>query len=164
MDNLETLFEKHYSDVFRYLRGLTGSEDLAEELTQETFYRALRALKDFRGDCPPRVWLCQIAKNLYFEHLRKQKKTVSLEEEESLPELPDSGVPFETMLEDRDTAQALHRALHGLRDPYKEVFSLRTFSELSFKEIGKEFGKSDNWARVIYHRAKMKIKEEMKDE
>ncbi|MBR6404630.1 MAG: RNA polymerase sigma factor [Lachnospiraceae bacterium] len=159
MDNLETLFEKHYSDVFRYLRGLTGSEDLAEELTQETFYRALRALKDFRGDCPPRVWLCQIAKNLYYEHLRKQKKTVSLEEEESLPELPDSGVPFETMLEDRDTAQALHRALHGLRDPYKEVFSLRVFGELSFRDIADLFGKTEHWACVTYHRAKAMIRE-----
>ena len=159
MDNLETLFEKHYSDVFRYLRGLTGSEDLAEELTQETFYRALRALRDFRGDCSARVWLCQIAKNLYYEHLRKQKITVSLEEEESLSELPDSGVPFETMLEDRDTAQTLHRALHSLREPYKEVFSLRVFGELSFRDIADLFGKTEHWACVTYHRAKAMIRE-----
>lgn len=162
MDNLETIFEKHYSDVFRYLRGLTGSEDLAEELTQETFYKALRALKDFRGDCDVRVWLCQIAKNLYYEYLRKQKKTVSLEQEgEEQKELPDDSESFVSLLLDREQAREIHRILHRIREPYKEVFTLRIFGELSFKEIAELFGKTEHWACVTYHRARSMIREQM---
>ena len=162
MDNLETVFEKHYSDVFRYLRRLTGSEDLAEELTQETFYRALRALKDFRGDCDVRVWLCQIAKNLYYEHLRKQKKTVSLDQEsEEQGELPDDSESFVSLLLDREQAREIHRILHTIREPYKEVFTLRVFGELSFKEIAELFSKTEHWACVTYHRARSMIREQM---
>ncbi len=158
MDNLETIFEKNYPAVFRYLRGLTGTEDLAEELTQETFYRAVKSLKSFRGDCDVRVWLCQIGKNLYYEQLRREKKTVSIEDDESLSELPDASEPFVSMLMDKETALEIHRALHGLKEPYKEIFTLRVFGELSFDEIGSLFDKSAHWACVSYHRAKEMIR------
>ncbi len=159
MDNLETVFEKHYADVFRYLRGLTGSEDFAEELTQECFYRAAKSLKDFRGDCDVRVWLCQIGKNLWYEQLRKEKKTVPIEDNESPSELPDLSEPFVSMLLDRETAREIHRALHRLKEPYKEIFTLRVFGELSFEDIGNLFDKSAHWACVTYHRAKEMIRQ-----
>ncbi len=163
MGDLQQIFEQHYSDVFRYLRGITGSEDLAEELTQETFYRAVKSLKSFRGDCDVRVWLCQIGKNLYYESLRKQRKESSLEEltGSAEPESPD--VPFESLLMDKEQALQIHRALHELREPYKEIFSLRVFGELSFKEIAALFGKTEHWACVSYHRAKEMIRKRIEE-
>lgn len=158
MDNLETIFEKHYSDVFRYLRGLTGSEDLAEELTQECFYRAVKSVKDFRGDCDVRVWLCQIGKNLYYEQQRKRKKNVSLEEMTEDAEPEDLSPPFESLLLDKELALQIHTVLHQMKEPYKEVFSLRVFGELGFQEIGALFDKSAHWACVTYHRAKEMIR------
>ena len=163
MDNLETIFEKNYPAVYRYLRGLTGSEDLAEELTQECFYRAMKSLKSFRGDCEVRVWLCQIGKNLYYEHLRKHKNVVALEDLPEGSELPDPEQPFESLLSDREAALEIHKALHGMREPYKEVFTLRVFGELSFKEIAGIFGKTEHWACVTYHRAKTMIQEKVQE-
>ena len=161
--DLEQAFQLHYPDVFRYLRGLTGSEDLAEELTQETFYRAVKSLKSFRGDCELRVWLCQIGKNLYYESLRKHRKESSLEElaENAEPESPE--VPFESLLMDRETALQIHRALHELKEPYKEIFSLRVFGELSFREIAALFEKTEHWACVSYHRAKEMIRKRIEE-
>ena len=163
MGDLQQIFEQHYSDVFRYLRGITGSEDLAEELTQETFYRAVKSLKSFRGDCDVRVWLCQIGKNLYYESLRKQRKESSLEEltGNAEPESPDA--PFESLLMDKEQALQIHRALHELREPYKEIFSLRVFGELSFREIAALFEKTEHWACVSYHRAKEMIRKRIEE-
>ena len=162
MGDLEEIFKQHYADVFRYLRGRSGSEDLAEELTQETFYRAMKALKNFRGDCEVRVWLCQIAKNLYYEYLRKHRKESPLDEISENTESPET--PFESLLMDREQALRIHRALHELREPYKEIFSLRVFGELSFKEIAALFGKSEHWTCVSYHRAKEMIRRKVGDD
>ena len=110
-----------------------------------------------------RVWLCQIAKNTLYDHLKKQKKRLSGEER---PETAEShgGEIFEEKLAQRSQAMEIHKVLHGLSEPYKEVFSLRTFGELNFREIGMLFGKSENWARVTYYRARVKIREELEHE
>ena len=139
MDNLDILFEAYYEDVLRFLRGLTRDESMAEELTQETFYRAIKSIHTFRGDSDLRVWLCSIAKNLFFTHRQKQSRIAP---EETIDHSVAEEKLFVQMIEDRDMALQIHKILHELKEPYKEVFSLRIFGELSFREIGALFRKS----------------------
>lgn len=113
-----------------------------------------------RGESDFRVWLCSIAKNLFYTHCEKQKRTVAKERCGEFCEAEEK--LFTRMVEDRETALLLHRILHQLREPYKEVFSLRVFGELTFREIGELFGKSEHWACVTYHRGKEMIQKEWK--
>lgn len=161
MGKPDIVFEQYYEDVFRFLRGLSADEHLAEELTQETFYRALRSFDSYRGEADVRIWLCSIAKNLYYTQYKKQKRLVT---EEDMEEYQTEDKNFLDIIADRETALQIHRILHKLQEPYKEVFSLRIFGELPFKDIGALFGKSQHWACVTYHRAKERIREEMEAE
>ncbi len=158
--NIEELYRTYFDIVYRYIRSISQDGSLAEEVTQETFFKALKKADQFRGDCDVRVWLCQIAKNTLYDHLKKQKKQLlgdeRLEEAESA-----DGELLEEKLAQRSQAMEIHKVLHRLSEPYKEVFSLRTFGELTFREIGMLFGKSENWARVTYYRARVKIREEL---
>lgn len=158
--NIEELYRTYFDIVYRYIRSISQDGSLAEEVTQETFFKALEKMDQFRGDCDVRVWLCQIAKNTLYDHLKKQKKQLlgdeRLEEAESA-----DGELLEEKLAQRSQAMEIHKVLHRLSEPYKEVFSLRTFGELTFREIGMLFGKSENWARVTYYRARVKIREEL---
>lgn len=157
---IEKLYQLYFHDVYRYLCALTRSGDLAEELTQETFFRAMKALDRFKGDCDVRVWLCQIAKNAYISYCRKQKHFTG----DVIPEtVPDSGTPVELTLEDKESVQEIHRILHDMKEPYKEVFMLRVFGELSFRQIADLFGKTDNWAAVTFHRAKLSILKKLEE-
>ena len=155
MKEFEEIYRLYFMDVFRYLRGLTADEHLAEELTSETFFKAMKSIKSFKGDCDVRVWLCQIAKNSYYSQMRKEQKVVSDEDTIALQE---SSENIEHMFVDKDQAFLLYQKLHALKEPYKEVFSLRVFGELSFKEIGMLFEKSEHWACATFHRAKEKIR------
>ena len=161
--NIEELYRTYFDIVYRYIRSISQDGSLAEEVTQETFFKALKKADQFRGDCDVRVWLCQIAKNTLYDHLKKQKKQLlgdeRLEEAESA-----DGELLEEKLAQRSQAMEIHKVLHRLSEPYKEVFSLRTFGELTFREIGMLFGKSENWARVTYYRARVKIREELEYE
>lgn len=158
MDKSEVSFEQYYEDVLRFLRGLSHNEDLAEELTQETFYRAMKSVHSFRGDCDLRIWLCSIAKKLFFTYRKKQQR-ITLGELFENYEVEDKRI--EQMIADQETAQQIHRVLHDLKEPYKEIFSLRIFGELSFKQIAELFHKSEHWACVTYHRAKEMIRKEL---
>ncbi len=160
MTDMEEIYREYFRDVFLYILGLSGDEHMAEEVTEETFFKAITALPSFRGDCDIRVWLCQIAKNEYFTHLRKNKKRVSVAMEE-LEVQEDISKSVEEQLMDSETAEVIHQKLHELPEPYKEVFHLRVFGELSFEQIGKIFGKTSNWACVTYHRAKTRIQKEV---
>ena len=161
--NIEELYRTYFDIVYRYIRSISQDGALAEEVTQETFFKALKKADQFRGDCDVRVWLCQIAKNTLYDHLKKQKKQLlgdeKLEKAESA-----GGELLEEKLAQRSQAMEIHKILHRLSEPYKEVFSLRTFGELTFREIGMLFGKSENWARVTYYRARVKIREELEYE
>ena len=152
MPDIDAVYRKYFTDVYKYLVSLCRDPALAEELTQETFFKALRSLDSFKGDCSLYAWLCQIAKNLYFTHYKKQKRP--------LPVATEAAEDIESAFINADDARKLHRILHHLDEPYKEVFTLRTFGELPFAQIGELFGKSESWARVTYHRAKLKIREE----
>ena len=150
------LYETCYMRVFSYLMTLSGDRSCAEELTQETFFRAFSSQSEFRGQSDEATWLCAIAKNLFVDEKRKQGRTDSFPEE-----LPDPSKSIEDSAEDRDSSFRIHLALHELEEPYREVFELRVFGELSFREIGMIFRKTENWARVTYHRAKIRLQERM---
>ena len=158
MTDFDTVYQKYFKDVYRYMLVLARDEWLAEEVTQETFFKALNKLHQFDGRSSLYVWLCQIAKNTYISMCRKNKfldfstDTTLLADVECI----------EARFCDREVAFAIHKVLHTLDEPYKEVFSLRTFGELSFRQIGELFGRTESWARVTYHRARLKIKEELK--
>lgn len=151
---LETIYRLYFKDVLLFLRGLTHSEALAEELTQETFFRALDGLKNFDGKQDVRAWLFTVARNCYYTYCRKTKHTTALEDaQQTAADAPD----VVQLLVDQDAAFTVHQCLHALEEPYKEVFSLRVFGELSFERIGAIFGHNAAWARVTYYRAKCKI-------
>ena len=156
----EELYRENFDLVYRYALGLTQDVHAAEELTQETFFKALQAIDGFRGECGLKTWLCGIAKNKFLSQQR-QKKPEPLDE---LPETQDPGVGPESAVLCKDESMRLHRLLHELPEPYKEVFSLRVFGQLGFREIGQLFGKTENWACVTFHRAKAKINANRKAE
>lgn len=159
MTEFEAIYRAYFTEVELYLRSLCRDEVLAEELTEQVFFQALKALPKFRGDCDVRTWLCAMGKNCYLSHLRKQRPVESIDE----MQIPDPARTVEERLADSDQAMDIHRLLHELPDPYKEVFSLRVFGQLSFENIGRLFGRSANWACVTYHRARQKIRDEMEE-
>ena len=158
MTEFQEVYNLYFRDVYRYALSLCRNESVAEEITQETFYKALTNLDGFDGECKMVVWLCQIAKNTYISMCRKNKHL----NHNTDTELFNDGGRIEDIFFDKEAAFAIHKVLHTIDEPYKEVFSLRTFGELSFKQIAELFCKTEAWARVTYHRAKLKIMEELK--
>ena len=152
----EKLYEACYMRVFSYVMTLAGDRSLAEEITQETFYRAMTKMSTYRGGSEEVTWLCAIAKNLFVDEYRRRSRHTELSEEQT-----DSSESVERIVEKKDSSFRVHMALHTLEEPYREVFELRVFGELSFREIGMIFTKTENWARVTYHRARLKIQERM---
>ena len=153
--DMETIYRLYFRDVYLFLQGLTRSETLAEELTQETFFKALDGLKNFDGKQDVRAWLFTVARNCWYDRCRKAKHTAPLEGAETkAADTPD----IAQLLVDKDAAFTVHQCLHTLEEPYKEVFSLRVFGELSFEDIGAIFGHNAAWARVTYYRAKAKLR------
>lgn len=158
--DIQELYETYFPTVYRYLLSLSQNQHIAEEITQETFFKALQKIDSFDGSCNIRTWLCQIGKNAYFDYLRRHKKLSSWEE--APDQLSDQNLELD--YEQAENRRFLHRILHDLPDPYKEVFMLRTFGELPFKEISELFGKSESWSKMTYLRAKKKIQEAIENE
>lgn len=159
-EEFEKIYVRYFNDVFLFLKKLSKDESIAEEITSETFFKAMRSIDTFRGETDIRVWLCQIAKNCYFSHLKKQQKIIDIDE----VEFTDNKSTIEEQILKQSDAMQIHRLLHDLAEPYKEVFMLRVFGELSFKQIADIFQKTDNWACVTYHRARNKILSQMEVE
>ena len=153
----EKLYEAYYMRVYSYAVTLSGSRELAEEITQETFYRAMTKSASFRREADEVTWLCTIAKNLFYDEKRRQKKTGPIPED-----VEADGKSIEQIATDKDSSFRVHLALHALEEPFREIFELRVFGELGFREIGMIFGKTENWARVTYHRARLKLQERMR--
>lgn len=160
MTDFEEIYKKHFRDVYRYILKLSGDEHIAEDITSETFLKAIKSIDSFRGDCEIRVWLCQIAKNCYFSYIKKlspersgelDEKAISLAEDKSLSD----------KVQEHSEALRVQKILLELGDPYKDVFMWRFYAGLSFKEIGTIYGKSENWACVTYHRTRKMIKERL---
>lgn len=159
-EEFEKIYIRYFNDVFLFLKKLSKDESIAEEITSETFFKAMRSIDTFRGETDIRVWLCQIAKNCYFSHLKKQQKIIDIDE----VEFADSKSTIEEQILNQSVAMRIHHLLHDLVEPYKEVFMLRVFGELSFRQIADIFQKTDNWACVTYHRARNKILSQMEVE
>ncbi len=157
MHEYEEVFQKFTPIIFRYLLSLCGDISLAEELTSETFYQAYLHIGQFRGDCKIETWLCQIAKNAFYKEQKRRKRFV---DRESSQNTTNDEVFFEA-LEDKEQVLKIHKYLHLLREPYREVFMLRVFGDLSFKEIAEVCGKSESWAKVTFYRAKSKLIEDL---
>lgn len=153
MDEFEKLFHNFTPVIYRYLLSLCRNQDLAEELTSETFYQAYLHIGQFRGDCKVETWLCQIAKNAFFREQRRIKRTI---QKGDMAEIDGFSA-----IDNRLQALEIHKQLHRLKEPYREVFMLRIFGELTFKEIADICGKTESWAKVTFYRAKNKLIENM---
>lgn len=160
--DFDSIYSLYFNDVFLYSRGLTSSEDVAEEITQETFFKALKSLDRFDGTKDIRAWLFTIAKNTYYTHYKRHKLFADKELDDSIADNVNNTCIVDSLI-DADNSFLIHKYLHSMNEPYKEVFSLRVFGELSFEKIGMLFGKSSGWARVTFHRAKLQIKEYMEE-
>jgi RNA polymerase sigma-70 factor (ECF subfamily) len=158
----EQIYQAYFKSVYLYVMQISGSEHIAEEITSETFYKAINSIDSFRGDCEVRVWLCQIAKNTYYSYAKKHKKELRVAEAD-LQNIADPDAFLDEQMGRQEDARQIRKILHTLSDPYKEVFLWRVFGELSFKEIGALYGKTDNWACVTYHRARKMIQSRLEE-
>ncbi|MFY1067790.1 RNA polymerase sigma factor [Enterococcus sp. AD013-P3] len=159
---IDQLYLVHEKTVFRFLLSLTGNPQLSEELTQETFYQAVKSIARFKGNSSVATWLCQIAKNLWLQYLEKEKKHgVFHELDLSAPD--PRPLPDELIVQGEDRLRVF-RAIHQLKESEKEIVLLRLNGDFSFKEIGEVFRKTENWARVTFYRAKQKLIERMKED
>lgn len=161
MDSMEKIFKQHAMTVYKYLISLTRDEDLAEELTQETFFQATKNLKSFDGKSKVTTWLIGIAKNVYYSYLRKNRPADDIELciHDNLKVSSTEDLVF-----DKISNLDLMKALQNTKQPGKDVLYLRLFGNLSFKEIGEILDQSENWARVTFYRAKNIIRKELEDE
>ena len=155
----ERLYNAYYMRVFSYVMTLSGDRHTSEEITQETFFRAFSKTAEFRNESDEVTWLCAIAKNCFVDEKRRGSKTAPIPED-----LASSGKCIEQQVSDKNSSFRIHTVLHALDEPYREVFELRIFGELSFSQIGTIFGKTENWARVTYHRARLKLQERMDEQ
>lgn len=154
MEDLEQIYRNHARTVYKFLLSQCHDEALAEELTQETFYQAVRSIDRFDGTCKISVWLCQIAKHLWYQHLRKAKRETPTEEPDDLGTVSSA----ESELLSREGHLDLLKQIHQLPDPAREVVYLRAFGGLSFREIGDVLGKTETWSRVTFYRSKERLK------
>ena len=155
------IYEKYSSDLYTFILRMCGNEQLAKDILQDTMLKAMTSAESFKGSCSVKTWLCTIAKNLFYDHLKKaESRNQSIDNVSE----PVSQVSIENCFADKETALYIHRLLHDLEEPYREVFTLRVFAELKFSEIGNVFGKSENWAGVTYYRAKQKLIQLLKKE
>lgn len=157
MFEFDRIYREYFRDVELYMLALCRDVHLAEELTAEVFFEAMKALPGFEGRCNIRTWLCAIGKRRYISYLRKNRPNASIDE----LEIPDLNQNVEEQVIDRQQALEIRRVLDDLPEPYRKVFSLRVFGQMSFAQIGKVFGKNQNWACVTYHRARQKIRDEL---
>lgn len=157
--DMESAYEEYANLVFRFLYSHTHDVDWSQELMQETFLRAVTSISRYDGSCKLSVWLCQIAKHILWQELRKKKQMSTAELEHTLA---DGGTADgETRVIQAENKVELYQAVHRLAEPEREVVLYRITGELSFREIGLIFGKSENWARTVFYRAKQKIRKEL---
>ena len=147
---METLYKENAKIVYHYLYSQCKNEELAKDLTQETFLKAYESMERFDGSCKISTWLCQIAKHLLYRHWKKAGRQIPTEPDETLPAKDNTESQVLTRIELIDCLKELQKLPEQLR----EVMYLRVMSDLSYREIGEIMGKSENWARVTFYRAK----------
>lgn len=156
--DFEKLYSTYYMKVYSYVMNIVKNPSEAEEITQDTFVKAMTSKSSYKGDSSEFTWLCAIAKNLCMDLFRKNGRTTELTEEHEAIE--DASNNLDDIIS-KESSFRIHKVLHDMEEPYKEVFELRVFGELSFAEIGQIFHKTESWARVTYHRSRLKMKERL---
>ncbi len=163
MQNIEEIYKEYSTSVYKYLFCLTQNKEISEDLTQETFALAVKDIKKFRGDCKLSVWLCQIAKHLWYKELKKKNRSANVSFEEI-----NEDVLYDETLEETICAKEeklkLFKDMQKLDEKSREVMYLRMIGNLSYEEIGEILGKTSNWSRVTFYRAKQKMREENSNE
>ena len=159
MRKIEKIYRDYYDIVFKYILCLTHDKDLSEDITQETFVKMIKNIDKFEGKSKLSSWLCEIAKNLWIDYLRKNKRKVELNEENTLN--IESSQNIENEYIEKENESAVLEKIKTLDEVSQRVMFLRIKGEMSFKEIGDILGKSENWARVTFYRAKQKVKEDV---
>lgn len=154
MMDMDAIYREYADPVFKYLMTLCYDEDTAQELTQETFYQAVRSAGRYDGSCKVFTWLCQIAKHLWYRELERRRRKGTTELNENLAS---SGADLSETVSIREEKMELFRKVHILDETAKEVVLLRLTGAFSFREIGDIFGTNENWARVTFYRAKQKL-------
>lgn len=149
-----------YEALYHYTLALCRDEALAQDITQETFLKAMKSADKFKGDSSLYTWLCAIAKRLLINRYKKDRRELPSENFDIIQTSAEKSP--EELVSDKNMAMYIHRILHRMDEPYKEVFSLRVFGQLSFADIAKLFAKTESWARVTYHRARKIINEELR--
>ena len=156
MQDIKQIYEEYFETVNKYLFCLTHDNDISEELTQETFYKAVQKINTYKGKCKMSVWLCQIAKNLWYDQCRKNKKVINIEENLFDVQALES---TENQVISNDEKISLYKKMQKLDEKTREVIYLRITGELTFKEISTILDKTENWARITFYRGKNKLKE-----
>ena len=157
----EEIYRLYANDLYKFILRLCKNETLAMDIMQDTMLKAITSIDKFNGSCFIKTYLCTIAKNNYFNYLKRaENRGISLDDAVQTAD----GTSFEESLDDKDSAMQIHKALHRLDEPYREIFSLRVFAELKFSDIAAVFGQSENWARVMFYRAKKKLLEMLKED
>ena len=154
MLNTDDIYKDHATIVFKFLISLCNDADTAEELTQETFYHAIKSAKRYDGSCKVSTWLCQIAKHLWYQEVDRRKRKGTAILDDSI--VSNQSGPEEKFCQVADKMQLI-QAVHILDETDKEIVLLRLTGAFSFKEIGEIFNKNESWARVTFYRAKQKI-------
>ena len=155
MNDMDAVYRQYAQTVYKFLLAQCHDPGLVEELTQETFYQAVRSIGKFDGSCKISVWLYQAAKHLWYQHLRKHRRKVQLPEDETAAGIVPSAEE-ETMAGQGQLA--LLKQVHALPEPGREAVYLRVFGGHSFREIGDVLGRTETWARVTFYRSKEKLR------
>lgn len=156
--HMENVYREYFSIVHKYLYSLSRDENMAEELTQETFYRAVKSINKYKGTCKMSTWLCQIAKNLWYNELKKRKRTLDID----INTIYESSDLLEEYI-DKEEKIKMFKEISKLDDKTKEVIYLK-LNGMTFKEIGEILDKNENWAKIVFYRGKEKLKEGGKNE
>lgn len=157
MQNMEEIYKEYFETVKKYLFCLTHNNDIAEELTQETFYKAVKNIHTFKDDCKISVWLCKIEKNTWLDSIKKNKNIKDMADNE-LFEIESLETTDETVISNQGKLE-LYKKIQKLDEKTRDVIYLRITGDLNFKEIGDIFNKTENWARITFYRGKQKLKE-----
>lgn len=160
---MDEIYKKYSRIIYNYLLGITHNSDLAEELMQETFYSATKNIHKFRKECSIKVWLCEIAKNKWKNKIKKDKGKIFNGSIENIDEFIYDDT-FEDSIIAKEEIIELYKKIHTLDETTREVIYLRIKAELSFKDIGIILNKSEEWARVVFYRGKIKLKELINNE
>ncbi len=159
MKKIEDVYKEYANIIYKYVYSLSKSKDIAEEITQETFLIAVENIKKFRGECKISVWLCQIAKHAFFKYIKKRKMEIPIDE---VKDVIDEKVLIDEICK-KDEKDRLLKKIEELKEPMQSIVKLRLETDFTFKEIGRIYGKNENWAKVIFFRGKEKLKEESKN-